>query len=774
MTHQPASSPPPANVQLSQVGQPIIRTDAPGKAFGTTTYAGDIVMPNMLHGVVVRADRASATIAALDVSKAKALPGVHTVLTAEDLPERLVMTDIPGQTGGKTKDTAQPMLARERVKFQGEAIALIAAETLDIAHHARDLVEVTYDDYPGVFDPVEALKPDAPKVYGDDNVIASYRIRRGDVGQGFAEADHIIENTFKTPYQEQAFLEPEAGIAWVDEHDVINIRVSTQVVEHFRSIADALGLPHNKVHLKAEYVGGGFGGKENITVETYLALLALRSRRPVKLVLPREESFLAHGKRHPFTFTHKTGVTKDGKITAAEVKVTGDGGPYATLSPYVLLYATISACGPYRIDNIAIDSVAAATNNLQTDAFRGFGAMQACCAYEQQMDEIAKLLGMDRLELRKRNYLKTGEANATGQVVESAVWSEQCATAALEALGEPTPAYGAVKIGRGFANYQQSYGRIRWFKDSSEAWVGIEVDGAVTVRSAVTDIGAGQSSALAQIAAEVLGVPMDRVLTYFGDTALNPLAGTISASRALYMSGNAVKLAATHVRDNLLAWASEHFEVPADAFGMRDDKVFVIDAPERSMSIPDLVKACASASVHRHDLAIFRAPPSEGLDPETGQGDVFPDFTFGAHAVEVAVDIETGEVTVLKSVGAHDVGQAVNPRAVEGQIEGSALMGQGFALSEEMLIHEGKLVTPSFSEYLMPTSEDVPEITSIILESRSGLGPYGAKGIGEPAYAPVAASIANAVADAIGIRIKSLPITPERVVANLALHGPMF
>ncbi len=577
----------------------------------------------------------------------------------------------------------------------------------------------------------------------------------------------IVENTFTTQYQEQAFLEPEAALAWVDEHEVLNIRSSTQVVEHFRAVADAVGLPHNRVRLKAEFVGGGFGGKEVMTIEVWLALLALATRRPVRLVQPREKSFLSHGPRHPFTITHRTGVTRDGKITALQIRLTSDAGAYAKLSPYVLLYATVGATGPYRVDNLQVDSVSAATNNLPACAFRGFGTMQANLACEGQMEEIAKTLGMDAMDVRRRNFIRTGEPNTTGQIIRSAVWSDQCATKALEALGERPPDSGAVRIGRGVACYQQSYGRICWMKDSSEAWVGIEMDGTVIVRSAVTDIGAGQSSALAQIAAEVLGVPMNEVVVYFGDSAVTPLAGTSTASRALYMSGNATKMAATQVRKNLLGCAAKHFGIEADEFDMGNSQVFVIDNPEGAIPIKALVRLCAAEGINRHDLAIFRAPFSEGIDPETGQGEVFPDFTYGAHAAEVAVDTETGEVSVLKSVGAHDVGQAINLRAVEGQIEGSALMGQGFALSEELILEKGRLKNGSLSEYLIPTSEDVPEIKAVVLESRSGLGPFGAKGIGEPVYAPVAASIANAVTDALGVRIFDLPITPEKVVKAL-------
>ncbi|MCH8926437.1 MAG: molybdopterin-dependent oxidoreductase, partial [Proteobacteria bacterium] len=493
--------------------------------------------------------------------------------------------------------------------------------------------------------------------------------------------------------------------------------------------------------------------------------------RPVRLAYTREDSFFGHGKRHPFVITHRTGVTEDGRITAAQITMTADAGAYVFLSPYVLLYALVAGPGPYRIDNVHIDARAVATNNMYTSAFRGFGAAQACVAHEQQMDEIAKELGLDRLALRRRNFLRTGDEIATGYAIESAVWSDDCMTKAWAALGERAPEDGPVKIGRGVATYQQSYGRITWLHDTSEAWVGVEMDATVVVRSGVTDIGAGQVSALAQIAAELLGVSLGEVTVYNSDSATTPLAGTTTATRALYMTGNAVHLAAEALRGRLIDRAAEEFGVAPSAVDLAESKAFVIDAPDKSMALKDLVGICASEGIHRSELAMFRAPFTGEIDPETGQGRVHPDYAFGAHAVEVAVDTETGEVTVLKSVGAHDVGQAINPAAVAGQIEGGAAQGQGYALSEAMIYRDGELVTPSFSEYLIPTAMDMPRVQSIILESRSGLGPFGAKGIGEPALTPVAPAIANAVADAIGRRVFELPITPERIVMALREAG---
>jgi len=817
MKYKAKPLPPVELPELRTVGRPLRRVDALGKTTGTTVYSGDFTMPNMLHGKVFRSSQPSARIKRLDVRRARELPGVACVLTAEDLPDARLATDMPGQTGQKRRAGSDAqVLAADRVRFAGEPIALVAAETLDIAERALELIEIEYEPLPGVFDPLEAMKPGAPVIHEPDNIVARWKIRRGDVEAGFAVADVIVENSFSMPFIDHAYIEPESGVAWVDGRDVINIRVCTQVVEHFRRIARAIGVPHNKVHIQGTMLGGGFGGKEDITVEIFLALLARRTRRPVRLEYTREESILAHSKRHPFIITHRTGVKKNGRITAAEIEMVSNSGAYPYLSPYVLLYATIASCGPYRVDNLKVDSVSVATNNPFTSAFRGFGAAQAAVAYEQQMDEIARALDLDPLEVRRVNYLRTGDRNSTGQEIKSAVWLEETATRALEALGEEreTRFLGKNLVsGRGFASYMQSYGRITWFHDTSRAWVGLELDGSVVIRCGVPDLGAGQVNSLCQIAAEVLGVSLEDIIIYSTDSALTPLAGTTTATRQLYMSGNAVFQAASEVRRTLLDRASKHFEEDPADLDIADGVVFVSESASRrigesakerkseragerisesagerksesattvrrladsltrrladSLPLAELAAMCAAEGLALSNLYLFRAPFTATLDPENLQGDVFPDFTFGAQAVEVAVDIETGEITLLKSVACHDVGRAINPAAVVGQIQGGSAQGLGYALMEEVLVEQGLIQTPSLSEYLIPTSRDIPTTQAIILESGTGVGPFGAKGIGEPALTPAAPAVANAVADAIGVRIHDLPLTPEKVLAAL-------
>lgn len=759
---------PPVDLpELRVVGKPVRRVDALGKSVGATVYADDFFMPGMLYAKVFRSQVPHARIKRLDVSKARALPGVACVITHAELPQAVLVTDIPGQTGQKRRAGSDAqVLARDVVRFIGDPIALVAAETLDIAEKALKLIEVEYELLPAVFDPLEAMKPGAPIVTPPDNIVSKYKVRRGNLQAGFDAADLIVENTFNVQFVDHAYLEPESGVAWVDDRGVVNIRVCTQVVEHFRSIALALGVPQNKVHIQGTMIGGGFGGKEDITVEIFSGLLALATHRPVKLTYTREESIMAHGKRHPYVITHRTGVTRDGRITAADIKIISDSGAYVYLTPYVLLYTVGVATGPYRVDNLSVDAYAVATNQVFSSAFRGFGAPQGIFAAECQMDDIAWKLGMDPYEFRCRNYLKTGDWGVNQQI-KTAAWLEETASRALEALGEKTPDHGPVKVGQGFASYMQSYGRMMYLHDTSQAWVGLELDGTVVIRSGIPDLGGGQVSAVCQIASELLGVPLDKIQIYHTDSALTPLAGTTTATRQLYMSGNAVHQACTHLRNVLLDRASKDLEEDPAGLDLADSKVFVKNDPEHFIPLTELLAKCAAEGIHLSNLAIFRAPFTSPIDPENVQGDIWPDFTFGAMAVEVAVDTETGEVSILKSVACHDVGRAVNPAAVKGQIEGGAVQGIGYALMEDCLIKEGRIQAQTLSEYLIPTAVDVPKMKIIVLESGTGVGPFGAKGVGEPAITPAAPAVANAVSNAIGVRITSLPITPEKVLAAL-------
>ncbi len=757
--------------ELRIIGKPIPRQDALEKAVGLIQYAADFSMPGMLYGKVLRSQYASARIVSIDTSAAERLPGVRAVLTARDVPQNESITRF-GQThavGGGFEGLYR-VLADKKVHYMGEAIALVAGETEAIAESALDLIRVKYRPLPGVFDPIEGMKPNAPQVEeGRPNVITHFEVRKGEVEKGFSEADVIIENTYRVPFVDHAYLEPESGIAWIDENGVITIRVSTQVIEHFRGVADVLRLPHNQVRVIGTYVGGGFGGKEDITVESFLALLTYKTGRPVKLTYTREESILCHSKRHPYTMVYKTGARRDGRLTAVEAKLVSDAGAYVYLSPWVLLYSMVDAAGPYRIPHVKVDGYTVLTNNIFTSANRGFGAPQVCFAYESQMDELAKRLGMDRLEIRNINFLKKGESLASGQVLEHHVALKETTENAFHALGEKTVSQGNVKIGRGIASGMTSYGRMIFLHDTSRSHISIEMDGSVTIRAGVQDIGGGQASSLCQIVAEVLGVPLKDIKIYIADTALTPHAGTTTATRQLYMSGNATLMAAQEIRKTLLKKAGEMMRTDPQRLDLVDREVIDTGGSEKSLSLTEVVKACASDGLPLYNVALFKAPFRNLTQYERIEGNVFPDFTFGSHATEVAVDVETGKVQVLKLISCYDIGRAINPLSVEGQLEGGAIYGMGYALTEEVTVEKGEVKTPSFSEYLLPTSMDVPEVQTIFLESSDGVGPFGAKGVGEPSVCSVAPAISNAVYDAIGVRIYDLPLTPEKIVK--ALNG---
>ena len=754
---------------LRIVGHAVPRHDARDKVAAATAYAADWALPGMLHAAVLRSPYPSARIVKLSYARAAAIEGVAVVLTAKDVPRNTLATDVPGQTSavGPLRATLS-VLAEDRVRHQGEPVALVAAETLEQAHAALEAIEVEYERTPGVFIPETALAAGAPQVHAAGNLLAQWRIARGDVAAGFARAAVVVEGEYTTQLVDAAYLEPESGVAWIDGDGVITIRVSTQVIEHFRDVAEVLRVEQNRVRVIGTYLGGGFGGKEDVTVEIYLGLLALKTGRPVKMVWTRAESLLARAKRHPYRMRYRTGALATGEIVAQEIDLLADAGAYAYLSALVLLYSTVTAAGPYRVPAVRAEARVAYTNNPPTSAMRGFGAMQTVFGYESQMDRVARALGLDPVEVRRVNALRRGDTLPVGQVIETHVALPELAERAWAALGPPTlPRAPHVRVGRGLACNFQPYGRIVWLHDWSSAWIGFEMDGSLVVRCGVPDVGGGQASSLCQIAAEVLGVSLARVSIHIADSALTPLAGTTTASRQLYMSGNAVLKAARELAAQILAVAATLLRADADGLELTDDAVVARDG--RSLALPEVLRECARVGVPRSHLAVYHAPAGEPVDLATGSGKVFPDYTFGAHAAEVEVDTETGRVRILRYAAAHDVGRAINPQSVEGQIQGGAVQGLGYGLMEEVVVEDGINLTTSFATYLIPTAADVPDVEAVVVESGEGLGPFNARGIGEPPIGPPAAAVANAIADAARVRVTRLPITAERVARALGL-----
>jgi CO/xanthine dehydrogenase Mo-binding subunit len=746
----------------SAVGRRVANGEFIEKVRGTLQYADDWQVPGTLCGKVVRSPRSAARIASMDTTAASAVPGVFAVITASGVPVNRVHEEV---SGFDLPVPSAPVLASELVRYEGEPVALVAATDSETADLAAELIAIEFEEQLGVYDPADALVPDAPRVHPTGNVVVDYRIARGNVEDAFAAADVVVEGLYRTQRVDHAYLEPEAGVGWISGDGVLTLQVSTQVVEHAATIAEIVGLPQSRVRVIGTYVGGGFGGKEDMTIEPYLAVLAWKTRRPVKMVWSRQESLLARPKRHPFTMRYRTAATQSGDIVAQDIDLLGDAGAYAMLSPRVMFAAAVTAVGPYRCPNVRIRSRAAYTNNVPTSAFRGFGAMQVTLAYESQMDRVADEIGMDRIAVRLRNYLRKGDVLPTGEEIETNVALPETTRAAVELLGQPrTPSSAWCRVGRGIASNIQPYGRATFFGDQASAWISVEADGSVVVRCGVLDLGGGQGASLAEIAAEVFGVTLDRVSVHLGDSQLTPPAGGTFATRQLYMSGNAVLKSAVELRHRLALVAAEQLDVAPDDLEFVGDRVRAKNGS--AIELAALVRACRGRGLSTSHLGQF-APRKSTFDMVRGHGRTFADFTFGTHACEVEIDCRTGRLTILAYAASHDVGRALNPLRVEGQIEGGVVQGIGQALSEEVTVEHGATASTLFADYLIPNAVDAPRVQVRIIESGDGKGPFNSRGIGEPPVGPAAPAIASAISAAIGARLVELPFTPERILAAL-------
>lgn len=723
------------------LGLSLPRIDARAKVTGEALFPGDISMLGMLHMKILFAGRPHARIRRLDTSRAEAVPGVVAVLTAKDVPVNeygLIINDQPVLCGpGSRKEGA------DIVRFIGDQVALVIAETEKAAAIGRDLIEVEYEDLPLVTDPIAAMQPDAPLVHPElgTNILKHYRIRKGDIEAGFAQADVIVEGTYHTPYQEHAYLQSEAGLAYIDEAGRVTVVVAGQWThEDQQQIAHALDLPLEQVRVIYPAIGGAFGGREDMSVQIVLALAAWKLRRPVKIIWSREESIIGHHKRHPMTFRTRWGATRDGKIVAAEVEAIADAGAYAYTSTKVLGNTTLMCIGPYEIPHIKVDTYAVYTNNIPTGAFRGFGGPQGVFAAEMQVNKLAEALQMDPVELRRRNLLREGSLASIGapfppgvtieQVVEKAAevgWTMDDGRRTMDDGGER----GTVVKGRGFACGFKNVGFSFGFPE--RCWATVELHGGaeieqVVVRHAGADVGQGAHTVIVQMAAEAAGVPVERVKLIASDTAETGDSGSASASRMTFMAGNALRGA---MEEALKKWRDE--ERPAVA------------------------------------TYIYRPPATTPFDPETGYSK-HPNFAYGyvAQVAEVEVDTETGHVRLVRVVSAHDVGRAVNPQLIQGQIEGGVVQAQGYALMENLVVRDGYILNPYLSTYLIPTVLDIPdEVQSLILEYPDPRGPWGVRGMAEMPFLPLAAAIVAAVHDATGVWFDSFPLTPDRVLAGL-------
>lgn len=732
------------------VGRSISRIDAVAKVKGEAVYPGDIQMPGMAFMKILFANRPHAIIRHIDTTKAEALAGVLCVLTAKDVPNNeygLISPDQPVLCGpGSNKPFA------DRVRFVGDQVALVIAESEAVATKALSLIEVAYEDLPVVSDPLVAMQLESPKLFPDrdSNIFCHYRIRKGNLEAGFNQADVIVEGVYQTPVQEHAYLQPEAGVSYIDEEGRVTVIVGGQWVhEDQEQIAHALSLPLEKVRVIYPAIGGAFGGREDMSVQIVLALAAYRLAqkgiyRPIKIIWSREESIIGHHKRHAYYIKTRWGATREGKITAAEVEVIADGGAYMYTSTKVLGNATLMCTGPYEIPNVSVDSYAVYTNNIPGGAFRGFGGPQGAFAAESQMNKLAEALGMDVVEIRERNILREGSLLSVGTPLPKGVSIDKVMEACALKAGWIRGANGwerpvtsqsiepSKKRGIGFAISFKNVGFS--FGAPENCWATIELHGKEDIEEAVlyhagAEVGQGSHTAFLQMAAEALNLPIEKIRLVASDTAYTKNSGSVSASRMTFMAGNSIRGAAALA---LAKWQNE--ERPAVA---------------TYQYIP---------------------PRTTPYDPETGKSE--PNFSYGytAEAVEVDVDIETGQIKVRNVICADDVGKAVNPQQVQGQIEGAIVQAAGYGILENFIQQDGIPLTKTLSTYLIPTVLDVPDhVESLILEYPDPIGPFGARGMGEMPYLPFVPALTAALHDATGHWIDQFPLTPEKVLEEIGV-----
>jgi carbon-monoxide dehydrogenase large subunit len=761
--------------RLESIGQSPVRLDAREKVTGRTLYAVDLKMAGMLYAKVLRSPHPHARILHIDATKARSLPGVVAVVTGKDFP---------GSLGATVQD--QSFLAGDKVRFVGDAVAAVAAVDLDTAEETLSLIHVEYELLPALFDPVEAMKSRevlihenlsqyavAPGIFPvpGTNICNHFKLRKGDPERGFKESDLVLEDTYRSHMVQHAHLETHAAIAQVDSSGKILIWSNTQTPYFNRkALAKSLNLPLNQVRVMVTTLGGGFGGKSYLKAEPICVALALKSKgRPVKLVFTREEEFGVAPVRHPTIIRCKTGMKKDGTWLAQETELIFDTGAYADIGPRVCRNAGFSAAGPYQVPNVRIDSYCVYTNHPIGGAFRGFGIPQVSWAIESHLDVMAEKLGLDPVEVRLKNAVEEGSLSVTGQVLHSVGLKETLRQAA-EKIGW-RKASGPYR-GKGIACMHKS----TVTPSSSAAFVKLNEDASVTLLCSAVEMGQGSSTILAQIASEELGIPVEKISMVRPDTDVTPYDMASVSSRSTFFVGNAVRRAAADAREQLLQIAAEILEANPQDLVIEAGKVMVRGVPEKAIPIAELPLGEAFYAgakgrgrgrpvLGRGSFTVEDATP---LDRETGQGKNPSAFwMYATQAAEVEVDPRSGRVKVLRISSAHDVGKSIHPVAIEGQIQGALVMGVGTALWEEMELEKGRVKNPSFAEYKLPSALDAPEMIPIIVEELHAQGPYGAKGLGEPALAPTAAAIANAIYAAVGVRVKDLPITPEKILEGL-------
>jgi len=754
---------------LDFVGKSAIRVDARDKVRGKATYIDDMKLPGMLYGKALRSKYPHARILSIDASRAEKLPGIKGVVTGAELPFL---------HGEALRDN--PLLARDKVRYGGEAVAAVAAVDEETAEKALALIDVEYEELPAVFDPVDAAQPGAPLIHEDlhtyhhvsacnpvkgTNIANHFHLEKGDVEKGFAESDDIFQDTFTTPMMQHSFIETHGAICLIDDENNLTLWANNDSPYRCRlEIGNALTIPLAKVRvICAPYIGGNFGGKGGLQAEALAIALALKIRnRPIKVMYTREEELCSSLVRHPSVIKMKTGVKKDGTILAREVKVYFATGAYAEKGPTVARFGGVSAAGPYKIPNVRIDSYCVYTNRQKAGAMRGYSGPQVCWAYESQMDIIANKLGLDPLELRLRHVYEDGDVHNSGQTLY-AEGLKEC----LEKVAQSME-WGKKPLvkdqGRGIACMERAVKT----PFGSAAFVKVNEDGTVDVLSSTTEVGQGSATILCQIVAEELGVPMEWVRKAAPDTSFTPFDASTTSSRSTFHMGNAVKMAAADAREQIVELAADLLEANPDDITVKDGNVFVKGVPEKARSIAKVLSQQYGSS----GTVLGRGhyfPEIEGPEQYFSVNMIF--WLLGAHGVDVAVNRSTGEVKILAVHAAHDTGKAVHPGNCIGQTQGGVAWGLGHALLEEIVFKDSIVLNPSFSNYRIPSALDMPEIVPMLVECLHPDGPYGAKGVGETTNVAVPPAIANAIYNAVGVRIKDLPITPDRILEALKQQG---
>ena len=737
------------------IGQSVVRGEGPDKVTGRSIYAADVSLPGMLWGKVLRSPFPHARIVSIDTTEAKAVPGVHAVITAADLPESLV--------GRRLRD--MPVLAREVVRFVGEKVAAVAAETEEAAEEALLLIDVEYEELDAVFDAHEAMEPGAPTLHLEmsgyeglpqpesdvNNVFAHITWGQGDVDQGFAEADLVFEHTFNAQLMHQAYIEPHACVVSAEESGQVRVWVNNKDPYPLREqMAAVWGIAEESIVLHPCSIGGDFGGKGSFMDVPLCYYLSLHSARPVKMVMDYIQELMAANPRHPATMTIRSGVKRDGTLVARQARVVFDSGGYGAFKPTVYLRGADHLCGVYRIPHARIDSYMVYTNNVPKGHMRSPAKPQVVFAVETHTDLIARELGMDPYEFRQKNLLQNGDASPVGHVWQD-IRADETLRRAADAVGweTPKPDRPELLIGRGLAITDLSQGVGRF-----AAKISMNSSGRPTLHMAFWDTGTGSHTVLRQMVAQEMSVPVEEVDIELLDTSEMPFSSGSGGTRVTYTAGQAVVGAARELKRQLIRAAAPLLDSPEEDVSLQSGRVVVGPSPlrpayYRTINIGEVV-------AHVGDGTIV-AEYEVASEP--------PDVTsFCAQAAEVEVDPETGAVTVRRLVSAHDVGAILNPLMHQGQVEGGIIQGLGYALMEELQTEDGHISTVSFGDYKIPTIADIPELVTVLVEGNNGPAPYRSKGIGESANIPVAGAIANAVADAIGAPVPSLPLTAEKVL----------